>query len=347
MGSPNPPTGISNELLSSTLRSLKDEALNQLFVAKPLLRFAKEKGKIKYVVGSSYYDVPATLTKHTGIVQLDNGFERIDTTASDVMDFSSYRFCDFTSAVNIARTEELANRGDKYAVVDIAKARMEQVMEDMAQEWEKQILAGTSTVLTNLQSFMGLDGKAAGDTGWFEGGALLPFGSQGNDVGTLSKSTYASSNWQNQTVDAGGALSLDDLHDLHIEASLYNPRGEMDCIIGSPNFWKTYRGLLGDLERYSSKDDLDGGRPTLMYAGARVYASPFLPVTGAGGANVASAYFLNMSNIEIVFDKDGDFKLHDFKTLDEYAVRRALIHVRTLIAANHLASQGLLVNAEA
>ena len=339
MGATNPPTGISNELLSSTLRSLKDEAVNQLFVNKPLLRFAKEKGKIKYVVGSTYYDVPAILNEHTGIVQLDNGYERIDTTASDVMDFSSYRFCDFTAAINIARTEELANRGDKYAMVDIAKARMEQVMESMAQEWEKQVLAGSSTILTNLQSFQGVD---AG-TGWFEEGA---FGAQGNTVGTLSKGTYAAQNWQNQVVDASSALSMDNLHDLHVEMGLYTGRGEMDCIIGSPSFWKTYRGLLGDLERYSSKDDLDGGRPTLMYAGAKVYASPFLPVTGGSGT-VLSAYFLNMSNLEIIFDRDGDFKLHDFKSLDEYAVRRALIHVRTLIAANHLASQGLLVNAEA
>lgn len=344
MGSPNPPTGISNELLSSTLRSLKDEALNQLFVSKPLLRFAKEKGKIKYVIGSTYYDVPAILNSHTGIIQLDNGYERIDTTASDVMDFSSYRFCDFTAAVNIARTEELANRGDKYAVVDIAKARMEQVMEQMAQEWEKQVLAGTSTILTNLQSFNGVDTA----TGWFE---ELAFGSQGNTVGTLSKSTYATSNWQNQVVDAAGALSLDNMHDLHVQMGLFTGRGELDCIIGSPNFWKTYRGLLSDLERYSSKDDLDGGRPTLMYAGAKVYASPFMPAddvfAGGAGTNVISAYFLNMSNLEVCFDKDGDFKLHDFNTLDEYAVRRALIHARTLIAANHLASQGILVNAEA
>lgn len=328
---------ISNEILSSTLRILKDDAVDNLFQSTPLLKYAKDKGNVEMVDGGQKYDLPAILAEHAGITQLSSGYERIDTSAADVMRTASFEWCDFAAPVNITKKEEMSNKGER-AIVNIAKARMEEVLGQLKREWEKAVVAGSSTILSDLQTFEGVDG-----TGWFEEGA---FGSgQTNSVGGLSKSTYAGSNWNNQIVDAGSALSLDNMHDLKVSMDLYTDRGGLDCIIGSPNFWKTYRGLLSDLERYSSKDQLDGGRSVLLYAGAPVMANPFLPA--AGVAATISAYFLNLSYVKVVFDKDGYFDMDDFVQLDDYVSRRARFYVRTQIVTNHLASQGLLVNAEA
>jgi hypothetical protein len=288
------------------------------------------------VDGGQKYDLPAILGEHSAITQLSSGYEAIDTSAADVMRTASYEWCDFVAPINITKKEEMSNKGER-AIVNIAKARMEEVLGQLKREWEKQVVAGSSTILTDLQTFEGVD-----STGWLEEGA---FGTaQTNTVGGLSKTTYASANWNNQTVDAGSAFALSHLHDLRVNMDMYTDRGGHNLTIASPACFKLYRGLLSDLERYRSNDDLDGGRMILLYGGAPFYANPFLPA--AGSAADISAYLLNTSYVRVVFDKDGYFEMDDFVQLDDYVSRRARIFVRTQIVTNHLASQGLLVNAE-
>ena len=84
---------------------------------------------------------------------------------------------------------------------------------------------------------------------------------------------------------------------------------------------------------------------TLMFNGAKVHHSPFLPVTGGSGT-ILSAYFLNTEYMKAVFHKDAYFEMDDFQKVDGYIARRASLLVRTQLVISHLASQGILVNAE-
>jgi len=325
---------VSNEILTTTLRILKDQEVDQLFKATPLLN----KLAVEKVDGGSRYEQPVVMTEHSVITQLSSGQEPFDTTAANIFQDAIFEWCDYVAPVTIERKYELSNAGSKK-VVSIAEARMRNVIGSMKREWEKQVLAGSSTVLTELQTMQGVD---AG-TGWFEEAA---FGSQVNSVGGLSKSTYADSNWQNQVANGGGALTISIMSGLALEMGNYTDQGQLDLVIGSPDFWKAYRDLLSTQERWGSADKLDGGRMAIMFNGAPVISSAFLPVTGGSGT-VLSAYFLNTSYLKAVFHKEAYFDMDDFVKVDGYVARRSLINVRTQLVISHLASQGLLYAAEA
>ena len=58
-------------------------------------------------------------------------------------------------------------------------------------------------------------------------------------------------------------------------------------------------------------------------------------------------YFLNTKSMKVVFDSDANFSMTDFEHKSGFAAREAQMFVRTQIVADHLASLGLLVDAEA
>jgi hypothetical protein len=90
---------------------------------------------------------------------------------------------------------------------------------------------------------------------------------------------------------------------------------------------------------------LDAGRLALAYNGALMYVENNLG--NAVGANTPSMYFLNTKSMKVVFDSDANFSMTDFEHKSGYAAREAQMFVRTQIVADHLASLGLLVDAEA
>ena len=85
-----------------------------------------------------------------------------------------------------------------------------------------------------------------------------------------------------------------------------------------------------------------------------VVASPFLGAdvqnkagVSATGECIYSAYFLNTKYIKIGFDSAAQFEMDDFESVTGYASRSANIYTRMQVYFEHLASQGLLSNAEA
>ena len=197
-----------------------------------------------------------------------------------------------------------------------------------------------------MQTLNGIDAA----TGWFEEGA---FGSgQSNSVGGLSKSTYASANWNNQVASAGGAFNTNRagegaMTDLMIQTQIYAPEGTVDLILASPTSYKLYKQSLRAQEQYVKETVLDGGRLALAFSGALMYVENNLGFTGSGGSNKMSMYFLNSKSMKIVFDKEANFSLSDFQDKSGYAAREAHLYVRTQLVADHLASLGILTNGEA
>jgi hypothetical protein len=107
-----------------------------------------------------------------------------------------------------------------------------------------------------------------------------------------------------------------------------------------------YKNTLQAQERYMPKETvLDAGRLALAYNGALMYVENNLG--NAVGANTPSMMFLNSKSMKVVFDSDANFSMTDFENKSGYAAREAHMFVRTQIVADHLASLGLLVDAEA
>jgi len=146
---------------------------------------------------------------------------------------------------------------------------MKNVMLSLKKEVSKQIIAGDSTVLSDLQTLngMGVGGGPIDTTGWFEEAA---FGAQNaNTVGTLSKLTYQAQNWQNQVVAAGGTLALSHLDTLFIQCAQYHPSGKFpDILLMSPNMFAAFQALQQSSVRYISEGDRVGLDRDMVVAGA-------------------------------------------------------------------------------
>jgi hypothetical protein len=333
-------TGVQADILASTLRILRDKEVDNTFKIIPLLDAIERGGNVEDVDGGSYIDSPVILTDHSTITQLSSGYEAVSLAVKDPMRTASYSWCDATAPVVITRKEELSNKGER-AIVRIAEARLKQTMGMFKREIEKQIIAGDSAILTDLQSLNGLDAA----TGWFEEAA---FGSQANTVGGIAKSSFTTS-WQNQVQDGSfSANGLKKMQSLLIDCQQFAPEGDVDLILASPTSYGLYKDELQQLERYVSATEERNmaGRLALQFNGAAMYIEPNLGFTGSGGSNKMSMYFLNTRLFNVYFDRDAKFELGDMESISGYAAMSAQIAVRMQICTSNLSGHGILINAE-
>ena len=331
---------IQNDILSSTARARSKKVIDNFHQTLPLLDHIQKAGGIEVINGGQRIMRAGIFGEHSAITQLTTGYEAVGAGVADVLRSPEYNWCDFVAPIIITRKEELSNKGDE-AKISIVDARMKSVIGMLKREWELQAIRGTSTVLTDMET---LQGGTGNPNGWLEGAA---FGSQSNTVGNLGKGTFASSNWQNQvgTVSSFATDGLEKMSDLMIQTQIYAPEGSVDLILASPNSYRLYKAQLQGQERYMPKETvLDGGRLALAYNGALMYVENNLGHTD--GALTPSMYFLNSKSMKVVFDSEANFAISDFEKKSGFVARQAEILVRTQLVADHLASLGVLTNAE-
>ena len=344
---------ISNDVLSSTLRILLDDEVDQLFQATPLLSMMRAKGGVETYDGGQKLDVPLILEEHSSITQLDSGYEPVNLAVKDSLRVASFNWCDFVAPIVLTRSEELSNKGER-AIVSILEARLKSVMGALQREVEKQVVCNQSTILTNLLTFNGLSDsgghstyvKTGGsNTGFFENNAV---GSQTNSIGGLSKNTF--SRLHNQFKDSAGTITnqIDDMTDLYISCQINSPNGKgPDLIICSSGYFSNYKKLIqSNNERYIDDTQLDAGRLSLMFNGAALHVDPFLGKAQQGDGTATTddqigAYFLNTEYMKIAFDSAAQLEMEDFEHVSGYASRSANIYTRLQIYFSHMASQGL------
>ncbi len=68
---------IQADILSSTLRILRDREVDQTFRTIPLLDAVKAKGNVEIIDGGQKVDHPVILSEHSNITQLSSGYESI------------------------------------------------------------------------------------------------------------------------------------------------------------------------------------------------------------------------------------------------------------------------------
>ena len=332
---------LSFDVLASTLRILRDREVDNTFRTVPLLDAVKAKGNIEKVNGGSKVNHPVILAEHSSITQLATGYESVNLAVKDPLRTAEFNWCDFVAPVVVTEKEQLTNKGDR-AVIRIAEARLKSVMGMLQREWCKQVVAGTSAVLSELNT---LNGESI-SSGFLE---KETFGNQTNTVGGISKTSFTQS-WQNQRADvnddfpANGLLSMSKLM---IQTQTYAPEGEVDIILASPTSYELYRNELAKLERYSSMDQMrnTAGKLGLLYNGAMMYIEPNLGFD-IGGGDVMSMYFLNSKLFSVYFDQDAFFEMGDMQPISGYAAMSSNIMTRTQLAISHLAGHGVIINAE-
>jgi hypothetical protein len=335
---------ISNDLLSTTLYSIRDGEVDELFQKVAFLDNCKKFGGVEYEDGGIKIQRPLALAEHSTITQLQTGYEPVNLAVNDVLEPAVYNWCDFTAPIVITKKEELENKGEK-AIVKIVEARMRSVMGMLRRELNKQILIGTSTVLTDLNTLNG-------DVGGFL--EAEDAGSQTNSVGGVSKATWSgTSGWQNQLADCGGAFGTNGIlamQEASIKCSSVAPMGEIQAVILSEAGMANYRRSLFQQERYINEKTLDGGRMQLAFGGAVVEADPQLSYVLTAGTHTGkpiTGYMLNFDAIKMVFHREGDFAVSPFEHISGTTARSAQLYVKCQLIADHLGSNALIIDGEA
>jgi len=338
---------ISNELLSSTLFSIRDGEVDELFQKVAFLDHCKRAGGIEFEDGGIKIQRPLAIAEHSSITSLPTGYEPVSLAVNDVMQPAIYDWADFAAPIVITKKEELENQGEK-AIVKIVEARMRSVMGMLRREINLQLLAGSSTVLTTLNSLNGV--PAAMTTGFLEEGAPAA-ATQTNTIGGIQKSVVDVVGWYNQIGDCAGGFNANGLaamNSLWTTTNSRAPMGQVDAVIMSEAGFANYKRALFANERYIDEKSLDGGRMSLLYAGAPCEADIAMPdATTNGVGQAATAYFLNFDGIKLVMHPDADFAVSDFEHISGTTARAATLYWKGQLIADHLGSQGLLFDGEA
>jgi hypothetical protein len=121
----------------------------------------------------------------------------------------------------------------------------------------------------------------------------------------------------------------------------------------SPRCYAAFQAQQQSQVQYVSASD----RATLdadmvgMWRGAKIYVDPNLGFTAnAGSAMTAlpvSAYCLSSDMFQLYADTDGWFNLSEMMPVPGTATEAAQIFCRMQLVTGHLASHGILINAEA
>ena len=337
---------ISNDLLSSTLYSIRDGEVDELYKKVAFLDGVKKAGGVEVEKGGIKIQRPLSIQEHSSITQLATGYEPVSLAVNDVLRPAVYDWADFVAPIVITKKEEMENSGE-YAIVKILEARMKSVMGMLRRELNKQILVGNSAVLSNVQTLNGDSGGLGSANGFLE--PLVP-GSQVNTVGGISKTAFPVPGWLNQFEDAGGTLAMSQLYNLYIAANSVAPMGDISHLIMSSNALSQYRQLLFANERFIDTKTLDGGRMGLAFNGALAEQDPEIGFTCSVGVPPAAtgtvdAYMLNYQGIKLIFHSEGDFSVSPFEHISGTTARAANLYVKCQLVADFLGGQGVLINA--
>ena len=341
---------ISNELLSSTLFSIRDGEVDELFQRVPFLDFAKKMGGIEYLDGGIKIQRPMAVSQHSSITQLATGYEPVSLAVQDVMQPALYEWADFVAPIVITKKEELENSGEK-AIVKIVEARMRNVMGILRREINKQLVAGNSAVLTQLLSLNG-DPASGITTGFLQQG-LPAAATQANTVGGLARSLVPDGyGLFNRSFACAGATpfstdGIRGMQQLAAETSARAPMGEIKLILASEAGYANYRRALFNQERYIDEKQLNAGYMSLAFGNAAVCQDVFFPKTADMDTGVPSTmFFINFDGIKLVMHSDGDLAVSPFEYIPGTTARSAQIYWKGQLIADNLASCAVLTNGE-
>lgn len=329
---------ISNDLLSSTLYSIRDGEVDELYKKVAFLDGVKKAGGVEVEKGGIKIQRPLSIQEHSTITQLATGYEPVSLAVNDVLRPAVYDWADFVAPIVITKKEEMENSGE-YAIVKILEARMKSVMGMLRREANKQILRGNSAVLSSLNT---LNGSTAGGFGFLEPRATT---AQSNIVGGISKVSFPVPGWLNQF--SNGALVPDfmtNLYNMYIAANQVSPMGDVDHLILSQAALARYRKELFDVQRFIDTKTLDGGRMGLAFNGAIAESDPEMGFQTAVVGETLDAYMLNYDGIKLVFHSEGDFSVSPFEHISGTTARSANLYVKCQLVADFLGGQAVGVN---
>lgn len=333
---------VTNDLLSTTLYTIRDKAVDELYKRNAFLNHAKKSGRgVQYLDGGTQIRDALSFRNHSTVSTFDTGYEALNLAVQDTMEAAIYNWAHFAAPVVITEKELTENKGEK-AIISILEERTDNVMGMLQRKFNKQILAGNDADLSgDLNTLNGVSIA----TGFLEEDVKA---SQSNTVGGLSKATYNVRGWTNQRATASASFSangLDAMYDIATEIQAVSNYG-IDCVIASVAGFSNYRKAISDQERFISVDNLDYGRMALSWNGKPVEMDADMPTNSGVGTDEITMYFLSFEGIKVAFLKDREFAPSPMIDIPGSIAKHSRIGVSCQLTARHLGSQGILFNGD-
>jgi len=343
-------TGISNDILSTTIYEIKDEVAEGLFETTPFLSVAKKLGKIKTFSGGYKLVCPVEVKEHSLVTVLDSGWEALDLSVQDFTEQAQYDWTRVAIPVLISGREEAENSGDK-AIIDLAEARYKNAMSALMRQINRQIVQNDS-IFTQLGTLNGNMQAGAGGvaTGFLED--ELPEvqgGTPTNTMGGLARTGVRG--LQNQYLDGAGSFSIAEMFDLETRASTLMPSGgdggRFHLTLASPAGYTAYRNALFSNERYVDAKTLDAsGITSLAFSSGVIMPERNMVATGATGEAQNSFMMLNLDGITLKVHQGADFEFTGFENISGYDGRYGRILWMGGLTGTQLGSSALYTDAE-
>jgi len=339
-------TGITNDLLSTTLYNIHDQIVDGLFQTSPFLSVSKKLGKIKYHQGSFKLVVPIETAEQTTSTQITTGWEPVNMAVQEISQQAQYDYSRVVRPVLISGKEETSNRGEK-AIIQLAEARHKAAIAAMMRELNRQIVQGGVSAFSSVTSLNGNTGFGGLSSGFLEANAV---GSQTNTVGGLARGSIVGLN--NQFLDGGGTVAdiIKNLYTLEARASTLLPAGgdggRFHLTLASMDAYAAYRNGLFANERFIDARSLDAaGVQSLAFSSGVMMPDRDIGFGQTSTTVENSFMLLNLDGIFLDVLEGADFAFTGFMDYPGYDGRYGQIVWQGGLCAGHLGSSALYTDA--
>lgn len=323
------PSQTFTEMVTTTLRHSGTQVADNVSEHNALLNIMKRKGKIKTVSGGYEIQEPLEYAEN-GTYQRYNGYEQLNTQASDVLNSAKYEWQQVALHVTASGREIRLNSG-KEQMINLVKARKRNAM---------------NTAANNMSVDIYSDGSLTNQVGGLA--SLIQTNGQGT-VGGINSTTFTF--WRNQFKEATGtntaaspsaanaAQFKGDMNALWL--STVRGKDSPDLIVMTHDFYSLYELGEQQLQRYSNSDLANAGFNTLKYKSADVV---FDDNTNFG-TTAEKAYFLNTDFLYLVQHREAQWTTDDEKKpVNQDAVVIPMYWMGNMVVTNR-ARQGILFDA--
>lgn len=292
------PSETFTEIVTTTLRHTETNLADNVLDHNALLRWMKDKGKIKTISGGYEIQHPLEYAEN-GTLQRYSGYDQLSTAASDVLTSAKYEWRQIAAHVTASGREIRMNNGEE-SMINLVNARVGVAMKSASNFLSRDVYSDGSAdnQIGGLQNIIQTDGNGT--------------------VGGIDSSTY--SFWNNQFREMTGtniAASPSEANSTSMKAdmnalwlSLNRGTDKPDIVVMSHDFYALYELGQQQLQRYQSADMATSGFESLKYKSAEVVFDDNTNFS----TTAERAYFLNCEYLDLVQHTEAQWTQDEAKT---------------------------------
>ena len=262
-------------ILSTTLKNYVPKLEDNIFTARPLVYFLKQKDQIRVITGGAKIVTPLIYAASTAVGSYATT-DTLSTTAQTGISAAEYDWKQFYATVTINGLEEAQNAGEAE-IIDLLEAKIMQAQESITESMDVMFFAdGTGN---SGKDWLGLKALVDNNTG--------PV----TTIGGIDSTTQAY--WRSYKEATAAALTIAYMTTAYNSVSVGNDQPQV--ILTTQTLFEKYESLLQPQQRFTDSKSADAGFQNLMFKGA--------PVTFDVNTPAGYMYFLNTKYLRLVGHK--------------------------------------------